>query len=350
MHELATSPPSPAADAEVATPQKPAAAAAPAQLARVVYMVASHVNPPQVMRLVRACLSGSPRSRVLVHHDYNVSHLDPDAVRALDPDRVDLIRARVKLKWGGPAQHLPVTHSLEWLLRNRDFDWAVALSGTDYPCQPLLTTERFLTDTPYDGFLDVGPVERAAWLLGAQRYHYQFYELPKFPGHRHVRNLIRSRAERARAAGREPRLIVPQDRDPRLRVGYRPRTSLFNDRFRCWFGSCWWTLNRRAVVHLMRTLADRPEIERWYRRTLFALNESIFATVLMNNPDLRIVTDDEKRYITWRVHQEGGHPDTLTTNDFPRMIATGDHFARKFDAGVDERVLDLLDEHLGVRR
>jgi hypothetical protein len=35
---------------------------------------------------------------------------------------------------------------------------------------------------------------------------------------------------------------------------------------------------------------------------------------------------------------------------FDAITASGDHFARKFDANADARILDMLDEHIGVAR
>jgi hypothetical protein len=53
------------------------------------------------------------------------------------------------------------------------------------------------------------------------------------------------------------------------------------------------------------------------------------------------------RFIRWT----GGsaHPDVLRASDFPAMIASGKHFARKIDGRVDPELLDLLAAHLGER-
>lgn len=334
-----------------ASPADARSDAATSDVARVVYLIASHVHPPQVARLARACLSGSSRSRVLISHDYNCSNLDADAVRAIDPDRIDVFRGRTKIDWGRFNQQMPVIHSLEWLLKHHEFDWVVSLSGQDYPVQPLARIERFLTDTPYDGFLDAKPVDACSWLDGAQRYYYQYYAPPKFRGWSKLRDLIRARAERTRAAGGEPRLLIPQFLDDgKFRVGYRPVQSPFRDGYKCYFGSCWWTLNRKSIEHMMRVYRERPEIERWYGRVLFAVNESYFQTLLLNNPDLNLVTDDEKRYVGWQDHHHTGHPDVLGSKDIPALIASGDHFARKLDERKNPAALDMLDEHIGLRR
>jgi hypothetical protein len=53
--------------------------------------------------------------------------------------------------------------------------------------------------------------------------------------------------------------------------------------------------------------------------------------------------NSDKRYILWR-SPDKLHPDVLTVEDFDLMVGSGKHFARKFDSGVDARVLDMLDD------
>ena len=71
----------------------------PVATKRVVYFVASHVNPEQILRLIRACRSGAESSRVLVHHDHKCSKLDASQVRAID--NVDMPDLHVPIRWGG---------------------------------------------------------------------------------------------------------------------------------------------------------------------------------------------------------------------------------------------------------
>jgi hypothetical protein len=71
-------------------------------------------------------------------------------------------------------------------------------------------------------------------------------------------------------------------------------------------------------------------------------SESFFASVLLNEAALTIERDN-RRYVPFA--PGAPHPDTLTSGDYDTLLASGADFARKFDAAVDSRVLDLLDEH-----
>jgi hypothetical protein len=312
--------------------------------ARVVYFIASHVNPDQVLRLARACLrGGSPGSRVLIHHDYNVSHLDRAAVERLG--NVDLLEQSTRIVRGFFSMCRMVESSMRWLLDHRDFDWVVYLSGQDYPLQPPAEIESFLAATPYDGFLDALPVEQRDWVIGPQRYLYQYYRVPAFAGEA-VRRAIAPRQRAARAAGRMPRLLIPQEPKHRgPRVGVRPFFGPFRDGFRCYMGSCWWTLNRRCVRQMIRDFDARPDLVRYYQRIQFAPNESFYLTLLCNRPELNLLTTDNKRFLRWTT-PETSHPDTLVTDDFHALVSSGHHFGRKFDQAKDGRILDLLDAHM----
>lgn len=324
----------------------PSAAAPAGRRARVSYFVASHVNPDQVLRLVRACRSGSPESHVLLHHDYNVSDLDPAAVARVG--NVDLLRAEGAVGWGAFSMCVMVLRCMRWLLEHRDFDWVVYLSGQDYPVKPVAQIERELADSTYDGYLWTQPVEDVEWEVGAMRYLYQYYDVPRFPGWRRARGRLKTVAAKRRAAGGLPP-VWPAPVDEPFRVGFRPLRGPFRPGFRCYKGSSWWTLNRRSIERMVRFADTNPRLARYYSRILFAPNESYFQTILRNDPELNLVTNDHLRYIRW-TRPETGHPDLLTSADVDEILASGKTFARKLDERKDPRVLDLLDERLGIPR
>jgi hypothetical protein len=76
-------------------------------------------------------------------------------------------------------------------------------------------------------------------------------------------------------------------------------------------------------------------------------DESFFQTILINSRLADRIVNDDLRYIDW---SEGrASPRILTSDDLDSLLASGDLFARKFDARVDERVLDMLDASIEAR-
>jgi hypothetical protein len=328
-------------DAARATPATPPA------LAKIAYFVASHVNPDQVARLIRACRSsGNPNARVVVHHDYKVSNLDAPSVEALG--NVHVLRDHVKVDWGGFTQCLMIRRSMQWLLDNHDVDWVVYLSGQDYPIKPLAQVERELAASAYDGYLDAKPAEQCSWANGFGRYHYRYFNVPRFPGMHRVRRYLRKRTrEQVKSGNPAPRIVAPSPKHGPLKIGVRPLSSPFDENFGCYYGSSWWTLNRRAIQSMCRTMDERPDLVAHYRRILWAPNESFFMTLLMNDRSLNLCPTNNKRFISW-THPETGHPDVLTVKDFDRLAASDAHFARKIEGRVDAKLIDLLDQHIGA--
>jgi len=324
----------------------PASARSATDLPRVVYFVASHVCPEQVVRLVRACRSGAPHSRVLIHHDQNVSRLEPAHLAGID--NVDFLPQEVQIVRGWFSMTLMVMKSLRWLLDNREFDWVVYLSGQDYPLKPLRDIEGFLGETEYDGFLDAMPVEQRSWVIGPQRYLYQYYTLPEFKGWRRVRKWIKQRGDAVLQAGGMPRLLIPQEPKKRgFRVGVRPLRGPFRNGFGCYMGSMFWTLRRKAIDAMVSYAEQHPEFQRYYHRIQFAPNESFFPTILANDRSLKLSLSDNKRAIRWS-NPETTHPDTFTAADLDYLIGTDAHFARKIDQRVDAQLLDILDRRNGI--
>ncbi|MGB7159944.1 MAG: beta-1,6-N-acetylglucosaminyltransferase [Tepidisphaeraceae bacterium] len=329
------------------------AAPVPARAAKVVYFVASHVFPEQVARLVRALRTGNPESRVVVHHDEKVSHLDPATVEPFD--NVDLLPA-MPVQWGKFITSRMLLGAVEWVCTNHDFDYVIYLSGQDYPIKPLAQIERELGAQigRCDAFTDVVPARNSQWHLGPERYLYRYYDLPRFPGLMRWRKRQQRRSNKVRALAERtgtnpdplPRLHVARDRYGERKVGVHMPAGLFGPRgLTVYAGSAWWTMSKRAAEHVTSFFRTNPAVARHYQRVLFAPGESMLPTILLNAPHLTCESTDHKRFVRWS-DPRSGHPDLLTAADFPTLVASPHHFARKIDGRTDPRLLDLLDTHI----
>jgi Core-2/I-Branching enzyme len=117
-------------------------------------------------------------------------------------------------------------------------------------------------------------------------------------------------------------------------------------------GASWFMLARPAMADLMRFLANRPEVARFYRHA-WTPDEMFIHTALLNSPSRDSVVNENLWFVRWAPSSK--HPNTLTREDGPALLAaagepgsTGGEsraklFARKFDADIDAEVLDLLD-------
>jgi hypothetical protein len=288
----------------------------------VVYVVLSHRNPEQVLRLVRALREG-PAAQVLVRHDPRGPRL---AVADLDAAGGEAIEDDIAFEWGGWSQLELILACLREAAARHDPDWVLILSGQDYPLRPLADIETELDAGLLDGRLgSVREVERRRPPAGDDEFflrcRYRHYPRP-----RAIPDLPGSTRPLVYARELPPLVGVRRIRRPPLRF----------------FASAdWLTLGRRALAAVLAAAEERP-LMRYFRRVAVP-SESFFASVLLGDRALTIERDHRRLAL---FSSEGApHPDLLTSGDYERLIASGADFARKFDTAVDARVLDLLDEH-----
>jgi len=296
---------------------------------RIVYLVVSHRNPPQVLRLVGALREGHA-AEVVVRHDRRRSPLDAPA---LERAGGRLLEDGIDVEWGHESHLRMLLGAMALIRRELDPDWLVVLSGQDYPLRPMGEIEARLEAAGEDAFLGnpwrletrrMPPPPADEFFL---RYAYWHARVPaKTPGPpRRLRPLAYLRE-------------LPPPLEPR--IGVRAPRLPFGPGRGCWVSSDWPTLGRGGLAAVVRAAREQRRLVRHYRRTVSPA-ESFFATVLMNDPELR-VSGDDRRFI--RFSAGAPSPDLLTGADVERLLASGAHFARKFDAEADAEALDLLDE------
>jgi Core-2/I-Branching enzyme len=286
----------------------------------VAYVVLSHRNPPQVLRLVRVLTEG-PSARVLVRHDGRRSALPPAAIEAAGGLAIE---DDIDFEWGGPSQLELILGCLGEARRRLDPDWTLILSGQDYPLRPMAAIEADLDRSESDARIGAVREVETSRTAGDDEFYlrcrYRHYArpgaLPDLP--RSLRPLIYTRAV--------PPLVGIR------RLGPAP--------LRFYASADWLTLGRRALEALLEAGRDR-RLMRHFRRVAVP-SESFFASVLLSDLELA-VEHDHRRFA--RFSRPGApHPDTLTSADLDGALGSRADFARKFDTELDSEVLDRLDE------
>ena len=287
------------------------------------YVVISHRQPEQVLRLARTLRTGSPSCSLVVHHDDRAVELDEAALRALGG--VERVLPPTPVAWGWTSQLDMLLRCLTRALERVDFEWLVVLSGQDYPLRPLEDSERELREGAFDAYVETVPVEPPGWSRAeadefARRYFYRYRPI-RPPG-----PLLRRAVSAARP------LLTVRDMPWGTVLGRRcagPSRSVRR-------GADWLTLSRGAVEAVVDA---SPELVRHYRRALMP-TESFPHTVLSTTAGLRL-SGDTRRFTAWAPGSP--NPSVLGMGDLDAMLASGNDFARKFDPDVDARVLDELD-------
>jgi hypothetical protein len=206
--------------------------------------------------------------------------------------------------WGVAETELRLTRSLLEL----DGDWThfVNLSGACYPLQSRATIDAFLSAHPHRNFIEVNKIrpdesyvrERVSWV------------------HREV-------------DGRIKKTSIPKVVTSSLDVE--------------WGGSNWHILTREFCEWVMSDPVAAKILE--YVRDIGVPDEHFMQCLIMASPFADSVVP-YAREIKWR--DEAFHPETLTSTDSKLLLESKMLFARKFDAGVDSRILVDLAGKIGA--
>jgi len=311
---------------------------------RFAYLIASHKNPTQVCRLARAMHRASPSAHLVVHHDPSQSRL------AIPPDLpLHVVPNPVTVEWGDFSQVEMFLRSTSWMLDNLDFDWLAVISGQDYPIQPLAAFESRLADSGQDAFQEFFPaLGPAPWPegTGRRRYYFRYTKLPRFAHYYLLPDALKRDLAQLKTWFNGAQSFVDIRSSPRgnaTRLGVRRIMTPFNETFVCYGGGDWFNLNRKSVEIVHRFVQEHPRIVNYYRQT-YIPNESFVLTILLNHPGTR-VANDLCRYVDWG-NAPVASPKILRVDDLDAILASGQPFARKFDACIDSRVLDLLDARI----
>jgi hypothetical protein len=282
------------------------------------FVLITHNNPEQILFLCEQLTARFDRPPIVIHHDFHQTPLNT----AIFPANVTFVPDWLQTNWGGFAVVDGQLRALRILYKNSNPDWFVVLSGADYPINSSDFILRDLYGHDCDAYLDHRRI--------------QFCRLPIPPGGWGVENFIHPSwvtlaFERYMAIGfgfyKLATRMNWRTKALYLRSDFLiKRLTPFDGSLHCYAGDHWLTGSRSAANALLEDNDINRRLTAHYRKRPNP-DEAFHHTVLCNDPSLRVSTDN-KRYADW----EGctNHPRTLTESDFPRLLASTDHFARKF--------------------
>jgi Core-2/I-Branching enzyme len=317
---------------------------------KIVFLVLSHRNSAQLVRLLTVLRQQLPDAPLVVHHDKYREELHLSQIAHLDD--VHLLTSEAPISWGDFSLVDAYWRSIRWINDNLEFDWLVLLSGQDYPIKPLGQLRGYLASISVDAVIEAKPIGQLPNAPdrrdGRRRYFYQYRPATTTWLSRHLPTPIWDYLRKTSTPlvdglnNIQPYIQVYKfpDNMP-WRLGTRARTTPFTETNPCWCGSAWCGLSRRAAELLIATEQNSPELVRYYRKAIIP-DESATATIICNAPELR-VEQRQLHYVRWS-RPKSGHPDVLGIADWPDIRKSDCFFARKFDMTRDSEVLDRLDE------
>ena len=300
------------------------------------FVILTHRFPEQLRRLISAINVLYDDPPIACHHDFHQSPLDPTSF----PPNVHFVSPSLRTAWAKWSVVEATLAALQLLYRHADPDFALFLTGADYPTATRAKVAADLLDSGADAFVDGYSVQKA--LEGVVSVADPLLANFRFP---HNVRLALQRYLRAR-------IRIPMPRRATMggwRVGAHsvilPFDSIngpFDNSYHCYFGAQFFTLKRGATVRVLDDCEQDRRLAK-HMRTRSAPEEAYLQTILYNDPELKI-DPQTHRYVDWSL--EGAHPRDLDVGDARHALETGYHFARKFQP--DDPALDFIDQALGI--
>jgi hypothetical protein len=295
---------------------------------RIVYLIMAHKNPEQVVRLIRRL--DDEDVHFFIHVDLKASDVCRAICDAFENHANCHLVKRIRAAWATfDLVRIPLICIEALCASGLSYDFAVKLSGQDYPLVSNTVIKQTLAGYTGRQLIRHAPLPIAAWNDGGwsriQRYHFvvggHIVTYPPFK----IDNPVEVVAARLLGLFLKDKRELPQ--------GYR-----------AYGGEAWWCLTQSCVEYVNRFVAT-PEGQEVLRSFHFTRNsaELFMHTVVMNSLLKETAVNENLHYIDWSTNR--CNPRILDKTDFPRLVASGQLFARKFDVDVDSEILDMLDNH-----
>ena len=293
-------------------------------LPKIGFVLLTHNKPHQAIRLAKKLSDKFGAPPIAWHHDFTQCDLPFNSI----PKNISIVRPFLKTRWGQFSLPEAALSALKKLFETKPPpDWFILLSGADYPIKSAERIALDLSRSQYDVHIHHEKICFNHYERDWQRECYEGYCALKFRVPFINRELKIKR--RTVAIGH-----------PLVAARFHP----FSKEFSCFAGEFWFCANRSAAEYLLEFHRTKPALANHYRkldRYTVSPSKSYCQTILCNSPHLKI-SQNNWRYVDW--HQiNDPHPKTLLMEDLPKLLHSNAHFARKFDAGLDDNILDALD-------
>jgi hypothetical protein len=270
-----------------------------------------HNHPEEVKRLVDSLKADFD---IFIHIDAK-SNIPPDMFAS--EKNVRVIK-RYEIRWGS-VQMTYATLDLLKMAFEQSCDYYILISGADLPVRPAREIAAEIAENPDLNYVDCAELPRDDFPLNGGLDRLTLFWEPTFRGKKNFYNVLCALFRKFQRLTGLKRKLIP--------VKY-------------YGGGQWFNFSKEVVKYILDYTAAHPAFLKQFRHTRNA-DEIYFLTLAMHSGCAsKIITDNDKRYIDWESGPE--FPRTLRMEDYDRIAASGDFFARKFDPAIDAEIIEKM--------
>jgi hypothetical protein len=223
----------------------------------IAYIILAHKCPEYLGRLLNALSTESTNFIIHIDKDQDMKPFKDSVARVnVDPEKIHYAN-RVRCRWADISLVQATIKCLETLReKNLKYDYAVLLSGQDYPLKCNEYIEEFLSNSNGAIYIDVfgETTYTKAWqrLIFEYRYNaYSFFDNDKWYALKDDGNLYNISAEGVAYHKKAPKDVVDKYTFPRKLPLYIAEK---------WGGNQWWMLPRSVVNYILKFLKEHPRL------------------------------------------------------------------------------------------
>jgi hypothetical protein len=286
---------------------------------KIAILILAHKNQSQVQRLIDHLKS-----------DFDIYvHIDSNASIAINAEKNVVLVASLPVYWGSYNLVLATLRLLEKAHENR-YDRYILISGQDVPLKPNSSIACFFQNNPDAQFIESEKLPRRSWAShdgGFDRISLYY------PNKKPYQTIYTWLEEGFFWAVRKV-----QKKFPKL------KRNLFNN---YWGGAEWLNMTGDCVEYILNYLNSNESFLRSFRHTRCA-DEIFFQTIIMNSPFASKCVQNYLRYVDFDTGPE--YPRTIRESEYSKLISSDALFARKFDANVDNRIIEKIYDYVSIPR
>jgi len=280
----------------------------------VAYLIMGHKDPGQILHLIETLRDSA--AFFVIHIDRRAGDdvFKPLRDYAATHSEVLLTR-RIRCYWGGFGIANAMIECVKAAAQSgRHFDYAILLSGQDYPIKNAAQIDEFLTRNRGSEFIESFQLNKPnRWSQHGGPYQ--------------AMNRVRFWT------------FFVRSRPFHLRI---PRKFPFN--WEPFGGSQWWGLSRECILYIDEFLRSNRAVVRYFKH-VFIPDESLFQSILGNSKFRDRIVNDDLRHIDWE-RPNPNYPRTVDMEDYEILSASPKLFARKFSPDRSAELIEKIDTEL----